>query len=169
LGALGAGRAGVQLAEFGTGAARERALLQANLLMQGFGQASRARQQDIANRFGIAQAQAGLAGQQLGQAQFQTGLASLVPSLQRADVAQLGALGAIDRSLSQAQIDANRQAAQQAAFFPQQQLDRFAGQVTGLMGGYPGGTRQEFVPQPSPLQSALGIATTLGGLYLGSR
>ena len=29
LGALGSGRAGVQLAEFGTGAARERALLQA--------------------------------------------------------------------------------------------------------------------------------------------
>ena len=78
-------------------------------------------------------------------------------------------MGAIDRSLGQAQLDAQRQAAQQAAFLPQQQLDRFAGQVTGLMGGYPGGTRQEFVPQPTPLQSALGIATTLGGLYLGSR
>ena len=176
LGVLGAGRAGVQLAEFGTGAARERALLQANLLQQGFGQAQAARQQDIANRFGLAQAQAGLAGQraglsgaQLGQAQFQTGLASLVPGLQRADVGQLGALGAIDRSLSQAQLDAQRQATQQAAFMPQQQLDRYAAQVTGLMGGYPGGTRQEFVPQPTPLQSALGIATTLGGLYLGSR
>ena len=128
-----------------------------------------ARQQDIQNRFGLGQAQAGLAGQQLGQAQFQTGLASLVPGLQRADVGQLGALGAIDRSLSQAQLDAQRQATQQAAFIPQQQLDRFAGQVTGLMGGYPGGTRQEFIPQPTPLQSALGIATTLGGLYLGSR
>jgi len=157
LGVLGAGRAGVQLAEFGTGAARERALLQANLLQQGFGQAQAARQQDIANRFGLGQAQAGLAGQraglagaQLGQAQFQTGLASLVPGLQRADVGQLGALGAIDRSLSQAQLDAQAQ-------------------VTGLMGGYPGGTRQEFIPQPTPLQSALGIATTLGGLYLGSR
>jgi len=159
----------VQLAEFGTGAARERALLQANLLQQGFNQAQAARQQDIANRFGIAQAQSGLAGQQLGLGQFQTGLASLVPGLQRADVGQLGALGAIDRSLSQAQLDAQRQAAQQAAFLPQQQLDRFAGQVTGLMGGYPGGTRQEFIPQPTPLQSALGIATTLGGLYLGSR
>ena len=176
LGALGSGRAGVQLAEFGTGAARERALLQANLLQQGFQQAQGARQQDIANRFGLGQAQAGLAGQraglagaQLGQAQFQTGLASLVPGLQRADVGQLGALGAIDRSLDQAQLDAQRQAAQQAAFLPQQQLDRFAGQVTGLMGGYPGGTRQEFIPQPTPLQSALGIATTLGGLYLGSR
>ena len=169
LGVLGAGRAGVQLAEFGTGAARERALLQANLLQQGFGQAQAARQQDIANRFGLSQAQAGLAGQQLGQAQFQTGLASLVPGLQRADVGQLGALGAIDRSLSQAQLDAQRQATQQAAFMPQQQLDRYAAQVTGLMGGYPGGTRQEFIPQPTPLQSALGIATTLGGLYLGSR
>jgi hypothetical protein len=169
LGALGSGRAGVQLAEFGTGAARERALLQANLLQQGFGQAQAARQQDIQNRFGLGQAQAGLAGQQLGQAQFQTGLASLVPGLQRADVGQLGALGAIDRSLSQAQLDADRQARQQAAFMPQQQLDRYAAQVTGLMGGYPGGTRQEFIPQPTPLQSALGIATTLGGLYLGSR
>ena len=169
LGALGSGRAGVQLAEFGTGAARERALLQANLLQQGFGQAQAARQQDIQNRFGLGQAQAGLAGQQLGQAQFQTGLASLVPGLQRADVGQLGALGAIDRSLDQAQLDADRQARQQAAFMPQQQLDRYASQVTGLMGGYPGGTRQEFIPQPTPLQSALGIATTLGGLYLGSR
>ena len=176
LGALGSGRAGVQLAEFGTGAARERALLQANLLQQGFQQAQGARQQDIANRFGLGQAQAGLAGQraglsgqQIGQAQFQTGLASLVPGLQRADVGQLGALGAIDRSLSQAQLDAQRQATQQAAFMPQQQLDRYAAQVTGLMGGYPGGTRQEFIPQPTPLQSALGIATTLGGLYLGSR
>ena len=169
LGALGSGRAGVQLAEFGTGAARERALLQANLLEQGFQQAQGARQQDIANRFGLGQAQAGLAGQQLGQAQFQTGLASLVPGLQRADVGQLGALGAIDRSLDQARLDAQRQATQQAAFLPQQQLDRFAGQVTGLMGGYPGGTRQEFIPQPTPLQSALGIATTLGGLYLGTR
>jgi len=169
LGVLGAGRAGVQLAEFGTGAARERALLQAQLLQQGFGQAQAARQQDIANRFGLGQAQSGLAGQQLGQAQFQTGLASLVPGLQRADIGQLGTLGAIDRSLDQARLDAQTEAARQAAFAPQQQLDRFAAQVTGLMGGYPGGTRQEFVPNPTPLQSALGIATTLGGLYLGSR
>ena len=162
LGVLGSGRAGVQLAELGTGAARERALLQAGLLQQGFGQAAAARQQDIANRFGLSSAQANLG-------QFQTGLASLVPSLQRADVGQLGTLGAIDRSLSQAQLDAQTEAASQAAFAPQQQLDRYAAQVTGLMGGYPGGTRQEFVPNPTPLQSALGIATTLGGLYLGSR
>ena len=62
LGVLGSGRAGVQLAEFGTGAARERALLQAGLLKQGFGQAAAQRQQDIANRFGLAQATQGLGG-----------------------------------------------------------------------------------------------------------
>ena len=66
LGVLGASRAGVQLAEFGTGAARERALLQAGLLQQGFNQAASQRQQDIANRFNLGQAQAGLAGQQAG-------------------------------------------------------------------------------------------------------
>ena len=78
LGALGSGRAGVQLAEFGTGAARERALLQAGLLQQGFDKAVGMRQQDIANRFGLSQAtqglgafQSGLAGQ---QAQFGQGL-----------------------------------------------------------------------------------------------
>jgi len=64
LGALGSGRAGVQLSEFGTGAARERALLQAGLLQQGFGQAQTARQQDIQNRFNLGQSQSGLAGQQ---------------------------------------------------------------------------------------------------------
>ena len=78
-------------------------------------------------------------------------------------------MGALNQAQAQAQLDAQRQAAQQAAFLPQQQLDRFAAQVTGLVGGYPGGTRQEFIPQPTPLQSALGIASTLGGLYLGSR
>ena len=39
LGALGAGRAGVQLSEFGSESERQRAALQAQLLQQGFGQA----------------------------------------------------------------------------------------------------------------------------------
>ena len=122
MGSLGAGRTGVQLSEYQSQSGRDRSALEAQLRQQGFQQAQAARQQDIQNRFGLGQAQAGFAGQraglagaQLGQAQFQTGLASLVPGLQRADVGQLGALGAIDRSLSQAQLDAQRQATQQAA------------------------------------------------------
>ena len=162
LGALGSGRAGVQLAEFGTGAARERALLQAGLLQQGFGQAMGARQQDIANRFGLAQAQQGLGG-------FQAGLGSQQQAFTGRDVSQLGTLGAINQAQAQAEADASREAARQAAFLPQQQLDRYAAQVTGLMGGYPGQTQQSFVPNPTPLQTALGIGTTLAGLYLGKK
>ena len=176
LGALGSGRAGVQLAEFGTGAARERALLQAGLLQQGFQQAQGARQQDIANRFGLGQAQAGIAGETQGLGSFQSGLAgqqaglgAQQQQLQGTDISRLGSLGAINQAQAQANLDATREATRQAAFQPQEQLDRFAGQVTGIMGGYPGAVQTTNVPNPTPLQSALGIGTTLAGLYLGRK
>ena len=158
LGVLGAGRAGVQLAEFGTGAARERALLQAGLLQQGFNQAQAARQQDIANRFGIAQGQQGLGG-------FQAGLGAQQQALTGGDVRQLGTLGALNQAQAQAQLDATREATRQATFQPQEQLDRFAGQVTGLLGGYPAQFQQSITPNPTPLQTALGVGTTLAGIY----
>ena len=160
LGVLGSGRAGVQLAEFGTGAARERALLQAGLLQQGFGQAQAARQQDIANRFGLGQAQQGLGA-------FQAGLGAQQQALQGTDISTLGRLGSLNQAQAQAQLDAQREAARQAAFQPQEQLDRFAGQVTGLLGGYPAQFTQTNIPNPTPLQTALGVGTTLAGIYSG--
>jgi hypothetical protein len=172
LGALGSGRAGVQLAEFGTGAARERALLQAGLLQQGFQQAQGARQQDIQNRFGLGQAQAGIAGQTQGLGAFQSGLAgqqaqlgAQQQALQGTDISRLGSLGALNQAQAQANLDAQREAARQATFLPQEQLDRFAGQVTGIMGGYPGQTQTTNIPNPTPLQTALGVGTTLAGIY----
>mgnify|MGYP003112037059 CR=1 FL=1 len=174
LGALGSGRAGVQLAEFGTGAARERALLQAGLLQQGFQQAQGAAQQDIQNRFNIGQAQQGIAGATQGLGSFQSGLAGQqaqfgqgLQGLQKADVSTLGQLGAINQAQKQAEFDAQREATRQVAFQPQEQLDRFAGQVTGIMGGYPGQTQTTNIPNPTPLQTALGVGTTLAGIYGG--
>ena len=159
LGALGSGRAGVQLAEFGTGAARERALLQANLLQQGFGQAMQARQQDIANRFGVSQGLGSLAGQ---QAQ----LGSQTQALQGTDISRLGQLGAINQAQAQAQLDAQREATRQAAFAPQEELNRFADITTGIMGGMRGtGTATTNIPNPTPLQTALGVGSTLAGIY----
>jgi len=158
LGVLGAGRAGVQLAEFGTGAARERALLEAQLRQQGFGQAMAARQQDIANRGALASQQQGLGG-------FQAQLGAQQQALQGTDIARLGQLGALNQAQEQARLDAQREAARQATFLPQQQLDRFAGQVAGIMGGYPGQTTQTAIPNPTPLQTALGDGTTLAGIY----
>ena len=109
LGALGSGRAGVQLAEFGTGAARERALLQAGLLQQGVGQAQAARQQDIANS-------GALAAQQQGLGAFQAGLGQTQQAATGTDISRLGSLGALNQAQAQAQLDAQREAARQATF-----------------------------------------------------
>ena len=143
-GAFGGGREGVLQSEFRTGSDRNRALLQAQLLQQGFGQAQQ------------------LAAQRFGQ---QQGLAQLLPGLQRADVGTLGQLGALDRGLAQAQRDATREAVRQAAFQPQEQVDRFANIVTGIMGGYPGQIQTTNIPNPTPIQTALGIASTGAGIY----
>ena len=121
-----------------------------------------ARQQDIANRFGIAQAQQGLGA-------FQSGLGGQQQALQGTDITRLGQLGALNQAQQQATLDAQREAARQAAFLPQEQLDRFAGQVTGIMGGYPAQFQSTIVPNPTPLQTALGVGTTLAGIYGATR
>jgi hypothetical protein len=166
-GAFGGGREGVQRAEFQTGAARERALLQAGLLQQGFGQAQQARQQDIQTRFGLGQAQSGLAGQQLGLGQFQSGLAQLLPGLQGTDISRLGSLGSLNQAQEQARLDAQREAARQAVYLPQEQLQQYTGAVTGIMGGYPAAFQSSNVPNPTPLQTALGFGATAAGIYGG--
>ena len=170
----------MQLAEFGTGAARERALLQAGLLQQGFNQAASQRQQDIANRFNLGTAQAGLAGQRAGLAQavqglggFRSNLAqqqaqlgSAQQGLQGTDITRLGQLGSINQAQRQAELDAQREATRMAAFQPQEELNRFADITTGIMGGMRGtGTATTNVPNPTPLQTALGVGSTLAGIY----
>ena len=143
-GAFGGGREGVAMAEYGKASDLNRAQLQAGLLQQGFGQAQQ------------------LAAQQYGQ---QTGLASLLPGLQSQDVSQLGTLGAINQAQSQAVLDAQRESARQATYLPQEQLQQYAGAVTGIMGGYPAAFQSTNVPNPTPLQTALGVGTTLAGIY----
>ena len=172
LGALGSGRAGVQLAEFQAQSGRDRAALEAQLRQQGFGQAMQARQQDIANRFGLGQAQSGLGQQQLGlgqfemdRGQFQTGLASQVPGLQRADISTLGQVGAAQQAQRQAVLDAQRQAARTAAYEPLERLGFFGSGVTGLMGGYPGQFQFGQTPGADPLQTALGLGTGIAGIF----
>ena len=143
-GAFGGGREEVALSEYQTGSDRERALLQANLLQQGFQQAQQARGQDF---------------------ERQRGLASMVPGLQRQDIQTLGSVGAGQQAQEQAKLDAQREAARQATFLPQENLSRYAGQVAGLMGGYPGQTTSSNEPNPTPLQNALTMGTGLAGIY----
>ncbi len=165
-GAFGGGREGVMQAEYQAGSDRNRAALQAGLLQQGFGQAQAARQQDIANRFGLSQAtqglgsfQSGLAGQ---QAQFGQGL----QGMQGTDISRLGSLGALNQAQTQAGYDAQREANRMATYQPQEQLQNYGNLVTGIMGGMAGsGTQTSQVPDPGFLQTALGAAATGAGIY----
>ena len=145
-GAFGGGREGVQLAEFGSGMARQRAGLQAGLQQQGFQAAQAAAQQQFAN---------------------QQGLAQLVPGLQGQDISRLGQLGSMNQAQAQAQLDATREANRMTAYQPQEQVDRYANIVTGIMGGYPGQTQSTSTPNATPMQTALGLGTAFAGIYGG--
>ena len=146
-GAFGGGREGVAQAEYMRGSDMNRAQLQAGLLNQGFQQSQQAAQQQFNN---------------------QQGLAQLVPGLQGTDISRLGSLGALNQAQTQAGFDATREANRAAAFQPQEQLQNYGNLVTGIMGGMQGsGTQSTNIPNPTPLQTALGVGTTLAGIYGG--
>jgi hypothetical protein len=146
-GAFGGGREGVAQAEYMKGSDMNRAQLQAGLLQSGFQNAQAAAQQNFSN---------------------QQGLAQLVPGLQGTDISRLGQLGALNQAQTQAGYDATREANRAAAFQPQEQLQNYGNLVTGIMGGMQGtGTATTNIPNPTPLQTALGAGTTLAGIYGG--
>ena len=158
IGALGAGRTGVQMGEYQAASDRNRAAIQAGLLQQGYGQAQAARQQDYANQMGLGQYQQGLG-------QYQSGLASLTPQLVAGQIGTMGTVGATQQAQAQAVRDAQREANRMAAYEPYERMGYYGTGVTGLMGGYPGQYQFGATPNPTPLQNALGIGSVLGGIY----
>jgi hypothetical protein len=164
-GAFGGGREGVQRAEYQSASDRNRAALQAQLLQQGFGQAQQLAQQAQAQRMGVGAAQAGLAGQQLGLGQFQVGLAQTSPALVGQQIAGLSALGTQQQAQQQAALTAQQQLAQEQAYQPLKAAQTLGSGVTQLIAGYPGQTTQTMTPSPTALQTGLGAASTLAGIY----
>ena len=153
LGGFGGGREGVLQSEYQSTSDKNRAALQAGMLQQGFQQAQQARQQDLANQRGIATLQSTLGGgaQQLAQQQ----------------ISGLGTLGGAQQAQSQAVLDAQRQAAQTAAYEPYQRLGTYGAGVSSLISGYPAQYQTGQTPSASPLQTALGVGTGLAGIYGG--
>ena len=171
LGGYGGGREGVQLAEYQTQSDRNRALLQAQMLQQGYGIGQQARQQDLMNQLTLGGAQAGLAQGQLGLGQYQQGLAGLAPQLGRGDIATLGQVGGIQQQQSQNVLDAQAQANQMAAMEPYQRMGIYGSGVSQL-GQLPGQVQTTVSPDPTALQTALGTMSVLGGImnpYVGSQ
>ena len=157
-GAFGGGREGVQRAEYQSQSDLNRALLQAQLQQQGFGQA----QQLAAQAFGQQQQ---LASGQLGLGQAQMGLAQLAPSLVGSQIAGLSALGAQQQGQTQAGLTAQQQLAQAQALEEQQRLSQLGAGITSLIAGYPAQTQTQMTPSPSGLATGLGTASTLAGIY----
>ena len=143
-GNLGGGREGVMRSEYQTQSDLNRALLQAGLQQQGYGQAQQARQQAYMN---------------------QMGMAGVVPGMQRADVAGLGSAGAIQQAQAQAQLDAQREAARLEAYEPYERLGYQGQGIASIASGAPGQYQSSVIPNPTPLQTALGTGAVLSGIY----
>jgi hypothetical protein len=143
-GAYGGGREGVQRAEYQTTSDRNRALLLAQLQQQGYGQAQQAAQQNYMNQINLAQN---------------------VPTLLGQQISGLSTLGAGETSQQQAQLEAQRQLAQQQAYQGLNVAERYGAGITPLIAGYPGREMTSITPSPSPLQNLLGVGSTLAGIY----
>ena len=156
-GNFGGGREGAQLGQFQADRLADRAALQAQLLQAGFGQAQQAADRAFTQGGQLAAAQSGLGAAQMGLSNFQrAGLG--------ADVGALGQLGSLRQGLTQAQLQADADAARTMAYEPYGRLSAYGSGLTGLSGGV---QAQQFAqPQPvSPLSQAIGTALGVGGLY----
>ena len=143
-GAFGGGREGVQRAEYQSNSDRNRAGLQAQLLQQGFSQANQLSQQNYMNQLNLGQQQQQFLGQ---------------------DVGALASFGAQNQAQNQAQLSAQQQLATQQMMQPLTAAQQYGSGIMGLISGYPGQTMQQTSPSPTGMQTAIGLGSTLAGLY----
>jgi hypothetical protein len=148
-GNLGGGREGVMRSELASQSNLDRAALLATLRQGGFGQA-----------------------QNLAQAAFnqQGQLGQNIQDFQTADINQLGRLGGLQQAQQQALLDAQREANRLEAFEPYERLGTYGSGVASLFSGNaPFGNQSTITPNPTPLQTALGTASVLSGIFGGKQ
>ena len=144
-GNIGGGREGVMRSELASQSNLDRAALLATLRQQGFNTA-----QNLANRA-------------FGQ---QRQLAGDITDFQTADINQLGRLGGLQQAQQQAILDAQREANRLQAFEPYERLSTYGSGVASLFSGNaPFGFQSTVTPNPTPLQTALGTASVLSGIF----
>jgi hypothetical protein len=150
-GAFGGGREGIERATYQSQSDMNRAALQANLLQQGFTQANQLAGQAY--------------NQQLGLGQYNLGLGQAGEQLLGGRIGTLSTLGAQQQAQEQARLEAEKQLAYQRVYQPLQTAQQFGSGVMGLISGYPQKDTTTITPSPSPLQTALGVGSTLAGIY----
>jgi hypothetical protein len=178
-GTFGQGRAESATQQMLADRGRNRAAIQADLLMRGYQQAASDRNQQAANLMGLSAQQSGLgttmgdlrsqdlsalqtagttqgqlAGSQMSPFQnalaAQTQLASLAPSLDAQQFGVLSAFGDQQQKQTQAGLDALAQTNKLAQYAPYEQLGFVGQQISGLMGGYGTGTSIGTTAGPQP-------------------
>ena len=161
-GAFGGARSGVAQSIADTEYNRMVGQMTAQQQGQSFQQAQGARQQDYMNQLGLGQFQQGLG-------QYQQGMAQLQPQLAQQNIGMMQQAADKDLSYRQAQTDTLAQQEQMKALEPYQRYGFFGEQLTGIMGGYPGGTRMTQQPSQSPMAQALGLGIGAMGTYAGMK
>ena len=147
-GNLGGGREGVMRANYMSDQDANRAFILAKLNQQGFNQAN-LNAQTAFNQQGT--------------------LGSNVQNFQTADINQLGRLGGLQQAQTQAELDAVREANRLEAFEPYERLGTYGSGVASLFSGNaPFGNQSTITPNPTPLQTALGTASVLSGIFGGN-
>ena len=156
-GNFGGGREGAMLGQYDADTTLGEASLLAQLNAQNFAQAQQAADRAFTQGGQLATAQSGLGAAQMGLSNFQrAGLG--------ADVGALGQLGSLRQGLTQAQLQADQQAAQTAAYEPYGRLSQYGTGLTGLSGGVSAAPYAQPAPV-SPMSQAIGTALGVGGLY----
>ena len=163
-GNFGGGREGAMMGQYNADSLADRSALQAQMLQQGFGQAQQQAQQGFQNQGQLMQNQLSMANAQAGLGQAQLGLSDFNRAGIGADVGALGQLGSLRQGFNQANLSANQQAQQTAAYEPYGRLSQYGQGLTGLSGGVASQAYQE-PQQPNMLSQSIGTAMGLGGLY----
>ena len=147
-GAFGGARQGVQQSiadtEYNRMVGQMVAQQQGMAYQQGMG----ARQQDLQTNFGIAQLQ---------------------PQLAQQNIQGIMGLGQQEQQYRQAMADTLGQQQQMALNEPYQRYGFMGEQLTGLMGGYPGGTRMTQQPSANPMSQMMGMGIAGGLGYAGMK
>ena len=154
-GAFGGARQGVAQSVADTEYNRMVGQMVAQQQGMGYQQAAGARQQDYMN--------------QMGLGQNMQGLAQLQPQLAAQNIGNISQLGQQDQAYRQAIQDTAAQQQKLSLYEPYQRYGFMGEQLTGLMGGYPGGSRMTTQPSASPMSQALGMGIAGGLGYAGMK
>ena len=147
-GAFGGARQGVQQSVADTEYNRMIGQMVAQQQGMAFQQGAGARQQDYGNL---------------------TNLAQMQPALAQQNIQGIMGLGQQEQQYRQALQDTTSAQQKLSAYEPYQRYGFMGEQLTGLMGGYPGGTRMTDQPTASPMQNLLGMGIGAGLGYAGMK